>query len=44
MKTLDQQSHTTTAPTTEQTQRARWLLYGEITLGVGALILMPIAI
>jgi len=44
MKTLDQQPNTTTANATEQTQRARWLLYGEITLGVGALILMPIAI
>lgn len=43
MKTLDQ-PNTITTNASENTQRARWLLYGEIALGVGALILMPIAI
>jgi heme exporter protein C len=44
MKTLDQQPNTMTANAKENTRRGRWLLYGEIALGVGALILMPIAI
>jgi heme exporter protein C len=45
MKTLDQSATTTVgAATAGSAQRERWLLYGEIALGVGALVLMPVAI